>query len=284
MPEESHTRVDQYVRRLKNQRWAAPVIALALVVIALGTFTDSLKKLSDFLQGIHDPKAAQLRQTAGELHTTLSELYLKHKGHPVMQMSFDAFRKQDSTIPLRFFELYRDLGIPEPEINKVERVYEFEDYLLVNYGIPGEDPQALFPAISFLTVCLGPQRTSAIEDLEFRPSRESNSDDISYRLYSAALVSHPTTKAGDYARELMSTWVKNYKRHKPFVEYLSSIEWDLKYLPPQLFRAQDSSLAAAFNPIFRRITVETPQVPQKGPYFAHERIEFLLTELEKLAR
>lgn len=284
MPEESHTRVDQYVRRLKNQRWVAPIIAIALVIVALGTFTDSLKKLSDFLQGIHDSKAAQLRKTAGELHSKLSELYQKYHGHPAMQMSFDAFRKQDSSISIKFFELYRNLEIPESEIYKAERVYEFEDYLLVKYGIPGEEPQALFPTISFLTVCLGPQRTSAIEDLNFRPNRESKSDDISYRLYSEALVAHPKTKAGEYARELMNTWVKNYERHKPFVEYLNSLEWDIKYLPPQLFRSQDSALAAEFNPIFRRIVVETPQVPQKGPYFAHERIEFLLTELEKLTK
>ena len=58
----------------------------------------------------------------------------------------------------------------------------------------------------------------------------------------------------------------------------------IHHLPPGLFRAQDSSIANTFNPIYRRITVETPKIPQKGPYFAHERIEFLLTELEKLQR
>lgn len=202
-----------------------------------------------------------------------------------MRMSFNAFRKQDSAVAARFLKVYQTLGIPETEIRKVGRLYELKHYLLVNHGIPPEDPESLFPEISFVTISRGPQRTLNVEDLQPSSIKRGDNifDDMSYKLYSRALVTSPKSNAAEYVEQMMSLWRKNYEKDRQFIDFMNSLEWDLGYEPPELFLAQDSAVSTAFNPIYRQINIAIPQaITVNGPFYAHERIESLLAELEKL--
>jgi len=123
-----------------------------------------------------------------------------------------------------------------------------------------------------------------IQDLGVSLTRNYRADEISVELYAKALVTDGEEPAGPYARRMMQVWRENYAKHKEFGEFLKSLDWDIGYLSPKLFRVQDEAVSSTFIPIYKKIQTNFPELSRNLDYDTRSQLEKLSSAITRIAK
>jgi hypothetical protein len=151
------------------------------------------------------------------------------------------------------------------------------------FGIERNQCPELLPNLWLFTAGLGIQRHRKIVDVTpsgLPPGQKTRIDTLSDRLYTQALSTAPNITLGRYVADISKRWNENYRKYHDYISFADQLPWDLEYLPPRLFLAQDSQVLTEFRKVFREIELEFPGVMARAnQYDARAKIEFIENEL-----
>jgi hypothetical protein len=278
---------DSIITRIRGSRVLAPAFIVSAILGGLATFTDSASKVSGVLVKLYDPEKAHIRSVSRDQKAALSAFVSKYKDSRNLEMEYKAFISQDEGFVVEFMGIWNKAGFSMDELHGVERMYELDDYLLIKDHIPFRDPKTLVSNLPFLVEALSTQRKSALQDFNTRAIRGGDGnrlDEISYRMYAAALTAQPDMLAGDYARKTIEEMNTNYVKYADLIRFMNSLTWDIGYLPIEQFMVQNKAIAAEFRNMEQRLRQEIPLGDVgKNAFTAKERIEAYILYLDDLA-
>lgn len=280
--------VARFLDKFKNSKLFAPIFIVSAIVAGLAGFTDSVSKVSELAIKIYDPTQAHKRSVARSKRDQLSAFVRKYESSGILNLSYTAFLLQDERFPEALKRIWDQSGLPRDDLSAVERLYELEDYLLINRHIPFRDPRDMLPNLWFVVDSLSSQRNRPLQDFVLRNINYGNRtkyDEYSYRLYSSALTAEPTLLAEEYAKRFMFDVRANYNKYAELIKFMNGLEWDIKYLPVPQFMLQNRAAAIEFMDIEREIRAELPaEKSEVAGYTARERIRNYEVYLERLSR
>ena len=287
MSEEKNTKTDRLIKRLKNNRWLAYLILAAIVIIGLGQFTGALKSIGEFisLSPNSNNQTKTIKVIVKDLENLKKEILENNTYKSSLKLSVSAFSSQNEQYSSEFSRLWRLTDLAEDELFEVERLYELEQYLFVNHGIPFLNKNER-EQLWFVTDGLRANEQMTVKEYSPRkinPGDMTKLDEFSFGLFNKALIKNSNSKFGSYVKTILVEWEQNEKIHKELIDFMEELEWDVAYMKVEHFLNQNSEYSQRFNKIVTRANenVNLKNLGFSEPYDTEDYIDELIIVLKR---